>query len=121
MGYESRVIVTNVRRHEKTARFDAYVYAEKIVDMKMSCMEAGFKNLFQTETDYKLFIDNGNNDTFIDCYGEHIKSASIPEVMTQLEEAMKRDNYRRLAPLYGLLSSFNPEQWDCLEVVHYGY
>lgn len=121
MGYESRLFITNVHRRKETNESSAWIYAEKIADIRMSCMENSFVCLFNKDIDYKLFIDNDEEDTDTDKYGKHMKSASIPEIMTWLEEAMKRDNYRRLAPLYGLLSGFNLGQWDCLEVVHYGY
>jgi hypothetical protein len=121
MGYESRVIVVNVNRHLLKNGMEKWVYAERIADIKMSKMDSDFPKLFTKDIDYKIFKPHTEEETDTDCYGAHIKSADIQTVVGWLEENMKHDDYRRLAPLYGLLKGFNPEQWECLEVLHYGY
>lgn len=117
MGYESRVIVVNVNRHEN------YIYGEKIADIKMSKM-GDFKKIFTKPIDYKLFITNEDEDTDKDCYGDRLCSADIKTVVEWLETVPKNegwDDYRRIKPLIGLLNGFNEDNWNELQVVHYGY
>lgn len=59
--------------------------------------------------------------TQVDCYGKHIKAASVKEVVEWLEKEILVSDYRRLKPLLSLLKGFNEAEWECLEVLHYGY
>ena len=34
---------------------------------------------------------------------------------------VKEDDYRRLAPCLAMLKGFDPQQWDDLRAIHYGY
>lgn len=122
MGYESRIYVVNVHRGLKIGESVIPTFAEKICSFNLSCMKHSFYQLFKTETDYKLFMDDGNTEFCEDKYGEHIKSASMDAVIEYLKEQISSgDNYRRLSPVLSLLEGFNRSVWDCLEVVHYGY
>ena len=121
MGYESRVIVVN-RNEIKHGDGTTFVYAEKIADIKMSCMFNGFKALFDKEVDYELYIDNGDESTKTDMYGDVMTYTDCRTVIDYLENLMADgENYRRLSVLLGLLKGFNEEQWDDIQVVHYGY
>lgn len=117
MGYESRVFVVNVTRG------DRYDFAEKVAEVDMSKMgyNNGWRELFTREIDYKLFMDDGNTEFDEDKYGEHLKAAPVERVLEWLKEYMKKDKYRRLPLLYGLLKGIKEKQWDEIEVVHYGY
>lgn len=126
MGYESRIIVVNVVKHpeEKIGKitYPAQTFVEEIASIKMSCMEQDFHMLFDKEIDYKIYTPGcGDRETNEDKYGRHIKSGDINKVIEWLEEKVKMDDYRRLKPLLGLLKGFSVEQWDKLEVLHYGY
>lgn len=117
MAYESKVYIVDVHRH------DTYVFAERIAEVRLCCMgyDNGWKKLFATDIDYKLFADDGNTEFDTDCYGEHMKSCPIEKVIEWLEKEMTHNEYRRLPVLLGLLRSFSPDQWTHLEVVHFGY
>lgn len=126
MSYESRIFV--VDRSEIDICTPPYIYGEKIADIKMGCMygapdeDEGFLDLFQYEIDYTLFIDNGDEDTKTDKYGEVTRYADCKTVIEWLEKAMANgDTYRRLPLLLGLLKGINEDDWHDIQVVHYGY
>lgn len=122
MGYESRVFVVNRSEHKGYGDGKSYVYAEKIADIKMSKMYDGFTDLFDKEVDYKLYIDSGNESTKIDKYGDVITCTDCKTVIEYLENLIaKGENYRRIFLLLGLLKGINEEQWEEIQIVHYGY
>lgn len=116
MGYESRVYLIDVHRHKN------WVWAETIAEVRMAKMyENAWYKLFSKDIDYTLIADDGNTSFDTDMYGEHLKSCPVGDAVAYLEERMKTDPYRRLPLLYGLLAGINPEHWDHLELVHFGY
>lgn len=116
MGYESRVYLVEVHRRPR------YTYAERIAEVRMCKMnDENWLNLFTKPIDYKLYMDDGNTEFDTDDYGDHLMACPIADVIAYLEEKMKVDSYRRLPLLYGLLAGINPEKWEHLEVVHFGY
>ena len=121
MGYESRIFITN-RVEFKDGNDTVHVYAEKIADMRMCRMNNEFRNLFDKEIDYKLFIDNGDEETQTDMYGDTMTYTNCKTVIDYLENLIANgENYRRLTILLGLLKGINEEQWDNIQIVHYGY
>lgn len=121
MGYESRVFVVN-RNEIEHGNEKKYVYAEKIADIKMACMYDGFVDLFDKKVDYELYIDNGDEATQTDKYGQTMTCTDCQTVIDYLEKLIADGkNYRRLSMLLGLLKGINEEQWDNIQVVHYGY
>lgn len=117
MGYESRIFIVN--RNE--IRND-YVYGDKIADIKMSKMYSEFVDLFDKKIDYELYIDNGDESTKIDKYGDVMTYTSCEIVIDYLEELVANgENYRRIGLLLGLLKGIDESQWDEIQVVHYGY
>lgn len=126
MGYESRIIVVNVVEHPECqigrTVYMAHKYVEEIASIKMSCMEQDFPMIFDKEIDYKISTPGcEDKEANEDKYGRHIKSGNINKIIEWLEDKVKTDDYRRLKPLLGLLKGFNAEQWNRLEVLHYGY
>ena len=121
MGYESRVFVVN--RNEINRGIDApYVFAEKIADIKMSCMWHGFRELFNKKIDYELYIDNENEATQTDKYGDAMTYTNCQTVIDYLEKLIANgENYRRLSLLLGILNGIDESQWDEIQIVHYGY
>lgn len=117
MGYESKIFVVNTVHGFS----NEYIYAETIATIRMGCMTPDFHKLFRTEIDYEIYAEDDNHATSTDRYGDRIKSAKIKDVIKWLESEVIKDDYRRLRPLLGLLKGFNEEQWDELEVLHYGY
>ena len=121
MGYESRVFVVN-RNEVKHNNGTSYVYAEKIADIKMCCMTNGFTNLFNKKVDYELFVDNADESTQTDKYGNVMTYTDCKTVINFLEKLIEDgENYRRLNLLLGLLKGIDENQWNDIQVVHYGY
>lgn len=113
MAYESRVYIIE----------DNGSFHEKIASINMSKIPNAnsWLSLFTDEINYKLFIYDGDTETDTDCYGERMKEAPIEKVIEWIEKEMPNSDYRRLSVLYSLLKGFNPEQWNAIKVVHYGY
>lgn len=120
MGYESRVFVVN--RNEIERGNGMYVWGEKIADIKMACMYQGFTELFDKKVDYELYIDNGDESTQTDCYGDVMTYTDCKTIIDYLEKLIADGkDYRRLTILLGLLKGINEEQWNDIQIVHYGY
>ena len=120
MGYECKIFIVDVTRW-KPENQSEQVYAEIIATMKMCRMDYSFYKLFTEEIDYEIYAEDGNHTTSRDRYGDKIKSAKIDKVIEWLESEIERDNYRRLKPFLGLLKGFNPDMWNDLQILHYGY
>ena len=121
MGYESRIFVME-RKENTFPNGNKYVCAEKIAMVNMCQMryDSGFYKLFTKPIDYKIFID-GETETDVDCYGEHLNYAPVDRVIEWLEREIAEYKYRRLSPLLGLLKGFDQSEWAELQAVHYGY
>ena len=121
MGYESKIYVVQREKNEKN-------YYGQIIAMFDLCNMGygnGWKELFKTEVKYDVFIENGNEETKKDCYGETLKEAPIEAVIEWLENYIARgETYRRLNPCLNMLKGFNLDEWgygDGLYIIHYGY
>lgn len=139
MGYESKVII--VERNEFTKNFRGEPLDKPIVNAitvaeydlcKMGYDNQTFFNAFKREIDYDIFlpgVDETGDECMMmmheDCYGEHMKSADIGELVKALRACEAREHYRRIPPLIAMLESFNLDEWNTehcrLEAVHYGY
>ena len=120
MSYESRVFIVN--RNEIEGANGKYVFADKIADIKMSSMYNGFTDLFSKEIDYQLYIDNGDEATQTDKYGDTMTYTDCQTVITYLENLIADgENYRRLTILLGLLKGIDETEWNDIQIVHYGY
>ena len=121
MGYESRIFIMD-RNTYKGIDGNDHSWAEQIAMVNMCKMgyDSGFHELFTEPIDYKIFIDE-EHDVDEDCYGEHLKSATVQAVIDWLEKEIETDDYRRLPVLLGLLKGFQTDRWSELQVVHYGY
>ena len=121
MGYESRIFIVN-RNEINYNNGTPYVWAEKIADIKMSCMYDGFTDLFDKEIDYELYINNGDEKTQTDKYGDIMTYTDCKTVIDYLEKLIADgEDYRRLGLLLGLLKGIDESQWNEIQVVHYGY
>ena len=139
MGYESKVYIVERHEHNKTVGgepIDPPIINSIVLASYDLCKMGGmdfapeFYNAFKKEIDYKLWLpsfdDYGNEttaDVDEDCYGEHMKSANIDELIEALKVCEQRDHYRRIPPLVAMLEAFAAEkdEWNELQVVHYGY
>ena len=139
MGYESKVFIvehyTFIKDFEGNLLdnpiHSAIVVAEYDLS-KMGYDNSEFYKVFKKEIDYKLWMlscdDDGNEigmDVDTDCYGEHMKSADIGELIEVLKRCEAREHYRRIPPLIAMLEAFKLDEWNnahcTLEAVHYGY
>lgn len=121
MGYESRLYIVDKR--VIPARKDGCaddVYAAKIAQFNMSCMESSFRNIFNNPLDFD-FIGENDEDLTVDNYGDKVKYSDVQPVIEWLKESTKREHYRRTAPLIAFLEALKPEEWEHLIVIHYGY
>lgn len=115
MGYESRLYVVDKHR--------AANYAQKIAVINMGVMgyNNGWKELFCNLLACDLYAEDGNTLITEDNYGEKLKSTDIQSVIEWLETKGREMDYRRIEPLIGFLKGFDPNEWEDLQVVHYGY
>ena len=84
------------------------------------CQSLSKAKLLENEKGF-YHIDDGDTEFDTDDYGDHLTACPIADVIAYLEEKMEVDSYRRLRLLYGLLTGIEPEKWDHLELVHFGY
>lgn len=121
MGYESRLFIVNRKKYDSDGKIK-FVYAEKLAMINMCKMEYSFRELFVTPIDFDLYGDvSGEEDLSVDCYGDKCKYTDFMTVIEWLNRETEVSNYRRLKPLLAYLEAFNPDEWDELIVVHYGY
>ena len=140
MGYESKIFIVERYEFPKMETIPAHVSGAVVAEYdlcKMGGMDYNpeFYKAFKREIDYTLWLptfDKDGNEVMgevsEDCYGEHMKAATIPDLLSALKKCEKREHYRRLPPLIAMLEAFKKEldEWEnrdsvTLEVVHYGY
>lgn len=117
MGYCSKIFIV---ARSKRPMFDT----ESVIASFDCCkMDYQFRDIFTKEIDYKLFADDGNTIFNTDRYGYHLKSADFRTVIDWLTDRVKKDDYRRLKPLLGMLKGFDLSKWTeyDMQIVHYGY
>lgn len=130
--YEHRLFI--VKRGELRSRKNPEhlsIYPEIIAEYRCSRMPQSFYDLFRNgvEIDFGLYVHDGDNETMVDCYGEHCRMVKPNAVVEYLENLMACEgewrDYRRLPPLLGLLKGFDSDEWESpsesLWVVNYGH
>jgi len=136
MAYEHRIyIIHRTELYPRKEGAEHYIFGNVIAEYNCSRMPGSFYDLFHAagEIDFDLYVDGDVNNT-LDHYGERCKMLKPAVVIDYLENLMADEtnewhDYRRLAPLLGLLKGFNMDQWeesneydnDTIWVVHYGY
>ena len=116
MGYESKVYIVERSEHE------TYVYGEVVATYDLcKVMYDGWRELFKTPIDFDIFADDGETAIKEDMYGDSLKYAPLDDVKEYIGGLMKKSDYRRLAPFYGLLNGFDESKWRQLVVVHFGH
>ena len=117
MGYESRLYIVKARK--------SMDYAEIIA--RFDCLNMGYGNgwreLFNKSFNCDMYADDGNTPIKEDCYGDELKYADFPTVITWLEKEVEKSDYRRLKLLLSLLKGFDLTQCPDgdMQIVHYGY
>lgn len=119
MGYESKVFIVHVNRFD-----DGFIFANKIAEVEMNKMGYGngWRELFKTDIDYKLYMDDGKTEFDTDRYGEHLKSCTIEEISAWVEKEMQHSDYNwKLPILRGLIEGLRQSIYHNLEAVHFGH
>lgn len=119
MSYGSKIFIVNVHRDEENAP----IFADILAEFRMGCMgeHNGWTGLFTTKADFRIFAETGEEDTDVDMYGEPIRYGDPAKIIRWLEEREGTEHYRRIPALLAALKAINPEEWEELRVVHYGY
>lgn len=130
MGYDSRIYV--VDKSNSGIKIDVIVdgvdFGKRDWSQVIASMELGkypaiadfMRN--QPETDTYIYGDDGNTMIVEDCYGKIMTECSVEDLLEVVQKEIDSgEDYRRLAPLYGLLKGFKPIQWNGLRVLHYGH
>lgn len=124
MGYESKVYL--VDEHHSVQRVDPQQnkrnWSEVIAYVNMCAMGTEFVRLFSTEFTGYFYADDGNTEVLEDKYGDKLTFSYLPPIIEFLENEIKEGNsYRRLPILLNLLKSINPENFEDIKLVHFGY
>lgn len=117
--YESRIYIYNRIEHE--GRLAPWIYGEEIARFEMCGMPQGFTDIFTEKKDFNIYADDGNTEITEDKYGAPLRACSVKKLEAWLAGKIKTDDYRRLKPLLAFLQALNPDEWDELIAVHYGY
>ena len=118
MGYESRLYIVEVWDVPTMGK----PYGEVIASINMCKMPSDFSKLFINPIEYNCYLNSDEEYTKTDRYGDPIKDTDISTVINWLNNyIIKGKHYRRILPLYGLLSGFDETEWDNLRIVHFGY
>ena len=122
MGYESKLYVMNEKEYQYPEDYHGEKdgYNQTIAVFDMGCMPMNFKSIFTEDLKYPLY-DESDGIITEDKYGDKPVKADIKPVIDYLYNRIQTDDYRRLKPLYAFLTALQPEQWDNLIVIHYGY
>lgn len=137
MGYESKLVIAKVSKVTKVETGETlFAFGEIIAEINMSKMYSDFPNIFTNAVDYDVFIDNEDEPTTEDKYGDKLKAADVQTVINYIERKIAEgEEYRRLKPCLAFLKALNTEEWKQdiesgkskdrsttkLQVVHYGY
>lgn len=113
--YESRIYIYNREKYEKIT------FGSEIARFDMCVMPPDFTDIFTEEKDFNIYADDGNTEITEDKYGAPLRACSVKKLKAWLAEDMKTNDYRRLKPLLAFLQALNPDEWDELIAVHYGY
>lgn len=116
MGYETRLYVV-----EKYTVYGT-VYGSVIARFDL-CKVSEISEKMRGYKDTDVVIYDGEKEIINDCYGEALKEIPLNDAISIIEEVATKDgfNYRRYAPCLGLLKGFEPDKWDDIVVLHYGY
>lgn len=123
MGYESRVYIVDVSQHI-SPNGNVWTYADHIARFDMAVMGSmrdgyHFKDIFKMPVDFTFY--DGDEMLTEDKYGDPLKYCGLPKLLAALKEMYEDDHYRRLPPLIGFIEGINPDDWDSLIAIHYGY
>ena len=122
MAYESRIYVVS--------KSDMKGFDEKVKDYRMSEIISSFNlcriddeilGMIQNNPETDCYIWTEDGPTHTDKYGKGMIEIPFEEAVKIFIHAKNFYDYRRYAPLAGMLMGFNPKEWNDLVVLHFGY
>lgn len=122
MGYENRIYVVN---KYKTKGFDEsvkdYFGCELVAMFNLCGIDNDVRDKIESYPDTDCYIWVNDKPTTTDCYGRAIKEIPLTEAVKLFGYASAVHDYRRYEPCASLLRGFNPQEWENLVVLSYGY
>lgn len=125
MGYESKLIVIQKSSLGASVDYNNKEWAEKIAEVRLCVVDnevfSKIRNYPITNSYYYEHLVE--NPILKDMYGSELREIPLNDCITILENADKKDHYRRYTIALGLLKSFSANDWRDGEIVvlHYGY
>jgi hypothetical protein len=125
MGYESKLIVIQKSSLGASVDYNNKKWAEKIAEVRLCVVDnevfSKIQNYPITNSYYCEHLVS--NPILEDAYGVGLREIPLNDCITILENADKKDHYRRYTIALGLLKSFSTNDWRDGEIVvlHYGY
>lgn len=121
MSYNSRLYVVDVHREKEkgSTRKGRVLCTELIATFELSCMgqNNGWQELFDQPIDYEIKV-SPELRTDKDGCGEILRTGDYDKIIRWLEVWNKKEYYRRIGPVLGMLKGFRREEWDDLQIVH---
>ena len=120
--YESRLIIGRKIKH---ARKSARVFFQELCRYELCSMgnqEINYKNffeLFDQEVDFEMFVEDENQATKTDRYGDICKYTTQDHLLPWLNLFTYYDGYWRIPPLIALLEALKEEK--DLIIINYGH
>ena len=140
MGYESKIYIVSRNelqgcKNPETGKHPVIALVVASFDLcRVGYNNREFFDAFKNPIDYTLWLptcDKYGKEVMStvdkDCYGEHLKSADLQELIDALQIAESREHYRRFVPIIAMLQAFvnDKEAWnndhEQLQAVHFGY
>lgn len=127
MGYESRIYVVEKTSLEGSCygkEFENLYYGSTIAKFNLSRIDDEILGMiFKNGTETGLYIFEGEDAIHTDCYGKPMTEIPLEKAVEIFIHAKNCFDYRRYAPVAGMLMGFDPKQWgkDDLVVLHFGY
>ena len=128
--YEHRLYFVNAPTI-KAPNGSESIFPVVVAEYECGCMPYDFLYLFSVCEKINFDLDVvGCNDqgeevmveTKLDKYGAHCRMVKPDLIIKYIENHNDElKDYRRTAPLLGLLKGFDMDQWENLVVVHYGH
>ncbi|MBO7733886.1 MAG: hypothetical protein J6S67_15085 [Methanobrevibacter sp.] len=120
--YESKIFVV---MKSDTKGWDEnvkdYFMCEEIATFKLCGIDSDILAKIKSFPDSDCYIWDGENPTVTDKYGDRLKEIPLGEAVKIFGYASAVHDYRRYEPCASLLRGFNPQEWENLVVLHFGY
>lgn len=120
MGYESKIII-GLKSELKDKEFNFVTVISTFDLCKIDFRE--FKDLLKTSPASKCYCYLGDRKITEDMYGKELQEFDLQRLIDALEAIEKKEHYRRIPPLLGMLKGFQStkEDYKDLIILHFGY